>query len=303
MSIWKRIHAVFLRLIRHCIGKGLFDAGGSLPFDEGRRKHMEYQDILYEEKDHVTRIMINRPERYNACAPRTVHELIDAFTRCGMDAKVGVVVFTGAGDKAFCTGGDQTIREKGGYVGKELQWPLEVGWQHVTQLIRTIPKPVIARVNGYAIGGGHVWQVVSDLSIAAEHAQFGQAGPRVGSFDPGYGTGDLIRAVGIKRAREIWYLCRRYSAQQALQMGLVNCVVPIEKLDEEVDHWCQELLEKSPTALRMLKYAFLAETDGTTGITHLGVGALSMYYGTDEAVEGGNAFREKRKPDFAHFRK
>ena len=181
--------------------------------------------------------------------------------------------------------------------------PLEVGWQKVTHLIRTLPKPVIARVNGYAIGGGNVWQVNCDLSIAAEHAQLGQAGPRVGSFDPGYGTGDLMRAVGIKRAKEIWYLCRRYTAQQALEMGWVNAVVPLEKLDEEVNQWCQEILEKSPTALKMLKYAFLAETDGVTGITQLGVGGLSLYYNTDEAVEGKNAFVEKRKADFKQFRK
>jgi dihydroxynaphthoic acid synthetase len=257
---------------------------------------MEYKDIIFERKAGIARITINRPQRYNACTQETVHELIDAFNQC-MDEKIGVVVFTGAGDKAFCTGGDQTTREKGGYKGQYVL-PLEVGWQHVTQQIRTLPKPVIARVNGFAIGGGHVWQVVCDLSIAAEHAQFGQAGPRVGSFDPGYGTGDLIRAVGIKRAKEIWYLCRRYTAQQALTMGLVNAVVPLDKLDEEVNRWCQELLEKSPTALKMLKYAFLAETDGTTGITHLGVGGLSLYYGTEEAVEGKNAFLEKRKPDF-----
>ena len=255
---------------------------------------MEYEDIIFEKENGIVRITINRPQRYNACTQQTVHELIDAFNRC-MDEDIGVVVFTGAEDKAFCTGGDQTTREKGGYKGQYIL-PLEVGWQHVTHQIRTLPKPVIARVNGYAIGGGHVWQVVCDLSIAAEHAQFGQAGPRVGSFDPGYGTGDLIRAVGMKRAKEIWFLCRRYTAQQALEMGLVNAVVPMEKLDEEVDRWCQELLEKSPTALKMLKYAFLAETDGTTGITQLGVGGLSLYYGTEEAVEGKNAFLEKRKP-------
>ena len=264
---------------------------------------MAYQDILYEKRDHVARITINRPKRYNACSAQTVQELSDAFTQAGMDGEVGVVVFTGAGEKAFCTGGDQTTREKGGYAGERAAWPLEVGWQHVTQLIRTLPKPVVARVNGYAIGGGHVWHVVCDLSIAAEHAQFGQAGPRVGSFDPGYGTGDLVRAVGLKRAREIWYLCRRYSAQEALAMGLVNAVAPLERLDEEVDAWCAELLEKSPTALKMLKYAFLAEMDGTTGITHLGVGALSMYYGTEEALEGKNAFLEKRKPAFSRYRK
>jgi dihydroxynaphthoic acid synthetase len=262
---------------------------------------MVYEDIIFEKKEGIAFITINRPQRYNACTQQTVHELIDAFNHC-MDSAIGVVVFTGAGDKAFCTGGDQTTREKGGYKG-EYMLPLEVGWQHVTHQIRTLPKPVIARVNGYAIGGGHVWHVVCDLSIAADHAQFGQAGPRVGSFDPGYGTGDLIRAVGVKRAKEIWYLCRRYTAQQALMMGLVNAVVPKEKLDDEVNRWCQELLEKSPIALKMLKYAFLAETDGTTGITQLGVGGLSLYYDTEEAVEGKNAFIEKRTPNFNQFRK
>lgn len=261
---------------------------------------MNYEDIIFEKKDKIARITINRPERYNACTQRTVYELIDAFNQC-MDKKIGVVVFTGIGEKAFCTGGDQTIRDKGGYKGKYML-PLEVGWQRVTFLIRTLPKPVIARVNGYAIGGGHVWHVNCDLSIAAEHAQLGQAGPRVGSFDPGYGTGDLMRAVGIKRAKEIWFLCRRYTAQQALEMGLVNAVVPYEKLDEEVNSWCQEILEKSPTALKMLKYAFLAETDGVSGITQLGVGGLSLYYGTDEALEGKNAFIDRRKPDFNQFR-
>ncbi|MHA2390849.1 MAG: enoyl-CoA hydratase-related protein [Promethearchaeota archaeon] len=262
---------------------------------------MDYEDIIFEVKDRVARITINRPERYNACTQNTLYELIDAFDKC-IDKEIGVVVFTGIGDKAFCTGGDQSIREKGGYKGKYML-PLEVGWQRVTLLIRTLPKPVIARVNGYAIGGGHVWHVNCDLSIAAEHAQLGQAGPRVGSFDPGYGTGDLMRAVGIKRAKEIWYLCRLYTAQQALDMGLVNAVVPMEKLDEEVDQWCQELLEKSPTALKMLKYSFLAETDGVTGVTQLGVGGLSLYYDTDEAVEGKNAFLEKRKADFNQYRK
>ncbi len=264
---------------------------------------MEYKDIIFEKKDHIARITINRPHRYNACTQQTVHELIDAFTKC-MDNEIGVVVFTGVGDKGFCTGGDQKTREKGGYTqGGKLMLPLEIGWQRVTQLIRTLPKPVIARVNGYAIGGGHVWHVNCDLSIAADHAQFGQAGPRVGSFDPGFGTGDLMRAIGIKRAKEIWFLCRRYSAQKALEMGLVNSVVPMEKLDEEVDQWCQEILEKSPTALKMLKYSFLAETDGVTGVTQLGMGGLSLYYDTDEAMEGNDAFLEKRKPDFNKFRK
>lgn len=264
---------------------------------------MEYKDIIFEKKDHIARITINRPHRYNACTQQTVHELIDAFTRC-MDNEIGVVVFTGVGDKGFCTGGDQKTREKGGYTqGGKFMLPLEIGWQRVTQLIRTLPKPVIARVNGYAIGGGHVWHVNCDLSIAADHAQFGQAGPRVGSFDPGFGTGDLMRVIGIKRAKEIWFLCRRYTAQKALEMGLVNSVVPMEKLDEEVDQWCQEILEKSPTALKMLKYSFLAETDGVTGVTQLGMGGLSLYYDTDEAMEGNDAFLEKRKPDFNKFRK
>lgn len=264
---------------------------------------MELTEVLYEKKDGVARITINRPDKYNACTPVTIWELNQAFTDAWVDSSVGVVVLTGAGDKAFCTGGDQSIRGREGYAGTVAALPLEVGWQTVTHLIRTIPKPVIARVNGYAIGGGHVFHVVCDLSIAAEHAQFGQAGPRVGSFDPGYGTGDLARAIGMKRAKELWYLCRRYNAQQALAMGLVNAVVPMAKLDEEVANWCGELLEKSPTALKMLKYAFHAETDGATGVTHLGVGGLSMFYQTDESLEGRNAFMEKRKPDFNRFRK
>jgi naphthoate synthase len=259
---------------------------------------MELREVLYESHDGVARITINRPERLNAATALTVHELAQAFTEAWMDEAVGVVVLTGAGDRAFCTGGDQTTREAGGYAGSVRTLPLEVGWQVVTQLIRSIPKPVIARVNGYAIGGGHVWQVVCDLSIASESAQLGQAGPRVGSFDPGYGTGDLARLVGMKRAKEIWYLCRRYTAQQALAMGLVNAVVAPDQLDAEVEKWCAELLEKSPTALKMLKYAFHAEVDGTVGITNLGVGALGLFYGTDESMEGRNAFVEKRKPKF-----
>ena len=263
---------------------------------------MEFTEILYRKKDGVARITINRPAKYNACTPVTVYELTRALTDAWVDRTVGVVVLTGAGDKAFCTGGDQSIREPGGYSGTVAALPLEVGWQQVSTLIRTIPKPVIARVNGYAIGGGHVFHVVCDFSIAAEHAKFGQAGPKVGSFDPGFGTGDLVRAVGLKKAKEIWFLCRQYTAAQALDMGLVNAVVPSEKIDEEVDQWCAELLEKSPTALKMLKYAFHAETDGVVGVTHLGVGGLSMFYNTEESLEGRNAFMEKRKPEFSRFR-
>jgi dihydroxynaphthoic acid synthetase len=264
---------------------------------------MDFEEIIYEKKDGVARITINRPEKYNACTTLTLGELQQAFTDAWADSGIGVVVFTGAGEKAFCTGGDQSIREKSGYAGAGAALPLEVSWQNVSHLIRTLPKPVIARVNGYAIGGGNVFQVVCDLSIAADTAKLGQAGPRVGSFDPGYGTGDLARCVGLKKAKEIWYLCRLYTAEQALGMGLVNAVVPFAELDAEVDKWCGELLEKSPTALQMLKYAFHAETDGVAGVTRLGVGGLSLFYGTDESVEGRNAFMEKRKPEFSKYRK
>ncbi|MCF8024490.1 MAG: enoyl-CoA hydratase/isomerase family protein, partial [Desulfobacteraceae bacterium] len=250
---------------------------------------LNFTEIIYEKQKRVARITINRPQKYNACTTRTLSEILQALTNAWADQEVGIVVFTGAGSKAFCTGGDQSTREAGGYGDSEGTLPLEVLWQQVSQTIRTIPKPVIARVNGYAIGGGNVFHVVCDLSIASENAKFGQVGPRVGSFDPGFGTGDLSRAVGMKRAKEIWFLCRQYSAQQALEMGLVNAVVPHDKLDEEVDGWCAELLEKSPTALKMLKYAFHAEIDGTAGITHLGVGGLGLYYNTDESMEGRNA--------------
>ncbi|MBW1846523.1 MAG: enoyl-CoA hydratase/isomerase family protein [Deltaproteobacteria bacterium] len=263
---------------------------------------MKFEETIYDKKSGVAYITINRPEKFNACTPVTLLELNQAFTDAWVDKSIGVIVLTGAGDKAFCTGGDQSIRGEGGYEGTVAALPLEVGWQTVSNLIRSIPKPVIARVNGYAIGGGQVFQVVCDLSIASENAKLGQAGPRVGSFDPGYGTGDLVRCVGMKRAKEIWYLCRQYTAQEALEMGLVNAVVPSEALDAEVDKWCQELLEKSPTALKMLKYAFHAEIDGTPGVTNLGVGGLSMFYGTEESVEGRNAFMEKRKPGFDKFR-
>jgi dihydroxynaphthoic acid synthetase len=264
---------------------------------------MNFEEIIYEKKNGVARIAINRPEKYNACTPVTLLELNKALTDAWVDSGVGVVVFTGVGEKAFYTGGDQSIRDKGGYAGTIAALPVEVAWQTVSGLIRSIPKPVIARVNGYAVGGGHVFQVVCDLSIAADTAKLGQAGPKVGSFDPGFGTGDLVRCVGLKKAKEIWYMCRLYTAREALDMGLVNAVVAPEELDGEVDKWCQALLEKSPTALKMLKYAFHAETDGVVGITNLGVGGLSLFYDTDESIEGKNAFMEKRMPDFARYRK
>ncbi|GAB6163132.1 enoyl-CoA hydratase-related protein [Desulfothermus naphthae] len=266
----------------------------------------KFNDVIYEKRGKVAWIIINRPQKYNACTPITLYELSKAFILAWTDKDIGVVVFTGAGDKAFCTGGDQSIRDVGGYKGYSAEdikgtiaeLPLEVGWQIVSFLIRHIPKPVIARVNGYAVGGGHVWQVNCDLSVASENAKLGQAGPRVGSFDPGFGTGELWRNVGMKRAKEIWFLCKLYSAKEALEMGLVNKVVPQEKLDEEIDLLCSELLKKSPTSLKMLKYTFLADTEGLSGITELGVGGLSLYYGTEESAEGSKAFMEKREPDF-----
>ena len=263
---------------------------------------MEFSDIIYQKKEGVAQITINRPEKLNAATQLTMYEIIQALSDAWVDSSIGVVVISGAGDRAFCTGGDQSIRGAGGYGGAMVSLPLQVLWQQATQLIRSIPKPVIAKVNGYAIGGGHVLQVACDLTIASETAQFGQAGPRVGSFDPGIGTGDLARCVGMKKAKEIWYLCRRYTAKEALEMGLANCVVPPDKLDDEVDKWCKELLAKSPTAIKMLKYSFHAEWDGIIGITQLGLGALSLYYGTEESLEGRNAFMEKRQPDFSKYR-
>jgi len=273
---------------------------------------MEFREILYKKEDRVAWIVINRPHKLNAATPITVYEISRAFIDAWTDRDIGVVIFTGAGDKAFCVGGDQSIRDLGGYkLSKEeleryrgtiASLPLEVGWQIVTFLIRYIPKPVIARVNGYAVGGGHVWQVACDLTIASENAKFGQAGPRVGSFDPGFGTGDLWRNVGLKRAKEIWFLTRLYTAQEAYEMGLVNKVVPHDKLDEEVMRWANELLEKSPTSLKMLKYSFLSDIDGLAGITMLGVGGLSLYYMTEEALEGQRAFMEKRKPNFWKYK-
>jgi len=262
---------------------------------------MNFEGIIYEKKDRVAKIVMNRPEVMNALDQVTVYELNQALTDAWVDKEIGVVVLTGAGGRAFCTGGDQKTRELGGYTGTIAVLPLEVLWQQNTSLIRSMPKPVIARVDGYAIGGGHVYAMVCDLTIASEDAVFGQVGPRVGSFDTGFGTGDLVRTVGLKKAKEIWFLCRRYSAQEALEMGLVNVVVPKDKLDEEVDKWCQELLSKSPTALKFLKHAFYAETDGCEGVTNLSIAALGLYYDTEEAVEGAKAFLEKRTPDFSKW--
>jgi naphthoate synthase len=258
-----------------------------------------YEDIKYEFYNGIAKITINRPEVRNAFRPKTTEEMIDAFSRARDDERVGVIILTGEGDLAFCSGGDQKVRGHGGYVGEDNIPRLNV--LDLQTLIRKIPKPVIAMVAGYAIGGGHVLHVVCDLTIAAENARFGQTGPRVGSFDGGYGAGYLARIVGHKKAREIWFLCRQYDAQQALDMGLVNTVVPLEQLEDETVKWCEEILELSPMALRFLKASFNADSDGLAGIQQLAGDATLLYYTSDEAKEGRDAFKEKRKPDFGQF--
>ncbi|MBI1937408.1 MAG: 1,4-dihydroxy-2-naphthoyl-CoA synthase [Ignavibacteriales bacterium] len=264
----------------------------------------EYTDIIYEKWNGIAKITINRPEKRNAFRPETTQELFDAFTDAREDSNVGVILLTGAGPAkdgkyAFCSGGDQSIRGDKGYVGKDGIPRLNI--LDVQKQIRSIPKPVIALVAGYAIGGGHVLHVVCDLTIAADNAVFGQTGPKVGSFDGGFGASYLARIVGQKKAREIWYLCRQYNAQEAFEMGLVNKIVPVEKLEEEGVQWAQEILEKSPLALRLLKSAFNAELDGQAGIQELAGNATLLYYMSDEAQEGRDAYNEKRKPDFSKF--
>jgi naphthoate synthase len=264
----------------------------------------EYEDIRYElSGDGIAKITINRPEVRNAFRPQTVIELSDAFERAREDTSVGVIVLTGEGDKAFCSGGDQRVRGDTGYLtepGKEGA----LGRFHVTDLhvqIRRLPKPVVAMVAGYAVGGGHVLHVVCDLTIAADNARFGQTGPRVGSFDGGFGASLLARQIGVKRAKEIWFLCRQYDAQQALEWGLVNTVVPLERLEQETVSWCREMLSLSPFALRLLKASFHAEEDGLAGIQQLAHDTNLLFYESDEAHEGRDAYKEKRKPDFGRF--
>ncbi|MEH6937959.1 1,4-dihydroxy-2-naphthoyl-CoA synthase [Bacillus sp. JJ664] len=259
----------------------------------------KYEEILYSTYNGIAKISINRPHVHNAFTPLTVSEMIDAFAWARDDEKIGVIILTGEGGKAFCSGGDQSVRGHGGYVGQDRIPRLNV--LDLQRLIRVIPKPVIAMVAGYAIGGGNVLNVVCDLTIAAENAKFGQTGPNVGSFDAGYGSGYLARIVGHKKAREIWYLCRQYNAQEALDMGLVNKVVPLEELEAETVKWAEEMLEKSPTALRFLKAAMNADTDGLAGLQQLAGDATLLYYTTEEAKEGRDAFKEKRKPDFGQF--
>lgn len=258
-----------------------------------------YTDILYQHCDGVAKITINRPEVRNAFRPETVKELIDAFRRAHLDRTVGVIILTGAGDLAFCSGGDQRVRGDEGYRDDE-------GVQHLNVLelqrqIRTLPKPVVAMVAGYAIGGGHVLHLICDLSIAADNARFGQTGPRVGSFDGGFGAGLMARTVGLKKAKEIWFLCRQYDAAEALAMGLVNTVVPLADLERVTLEWCRTMLELSPTALRMLKAAFNADTDGLAGIQELAGNATGLFYMTAEGQEGRDAFLERRPPDFGKF--
>ena len=259
-----------------------------------------FEDILYHKcVQGIAKVTINRPRVRNAFRPQTVFEMEQAFADVRQDGSIGVAILTGAGSEAFCSGGDQSVRQRGGYAGSD-----EVPRLNVLDLqrqIRTLPKPVIAMVAGYAIGGGHVLHVVCDLTIAADNARFGQTGPKVGSFDGGFGSSYLARIVGQKKAREIWFLCRQYDAQQALDMGLVNAVVPLERLEEETVEWCLEIVQHSAMAIRLLKAAMNADCDGQTGLQQLAGDATLLFYLTEEAQEGKQAFLEKRDPDFRKF--
>lgn len=263
-----------------------------------------YEDILYSKADGIAKITINRPHKRNAFRPQTIVELYDAFTNAREDARIGVILLNGAGPHsdgkyAFCAGGDQSVRGQGGYIDEAGVPRLNV--LELQRLIRSMPKVVIALVAGYAIGGGHVLHLVCDLTIAADNAIFGQTGPKVGSFDAGFGASYLARVVGQKKAREIWFLCRQYDAQQALEMGLVNCVVPVDQLEAEGVKWAQEVLSKSPLAIRCLKSAFNADCDGQAGLQELAGNATLLYYMSEEAAEGKNAFLEKRAPNFRDY--
>jgi naphthoate synthase len=261
-----------------------------------------YEDIKYEKAEEgIAKITINRPEVRNAFRPQTVKEMIRAFDDARDDENVGVVILTGEGKEAFCSGGDQRVRGEGGYVGDDGIPRLNV--LDLQRQIRSLPKPVVAMVAGYAIGGGHVLHVVCDLTIAADNARFGQTGPRVGSFDGGFGSSYLARIIGQKKAREIWFLCRQYDAKQALDMGLVNTVVPVDQLEEETVKWCREMLELSPIALRFLKSAMNADCDGQAGLQELAGNATLLYYMSEEGKEGKNAYLQKRKPNFKKFRR
>jgi naphthoate synthase len=257
---------------------------------------MAFEDILYSKEDGIATVTMNRPDVLNAFRGQTVSDMVEAFYDAWHDHSIGAVILTGAGNRAFSSGGDQSVRGKSGYGGG-------MSVEALHSIIRDIPKPVIAAVNGYAIGGGHVLHIICDLSIAADTARFGQVGPRVGSVDPGFGTAYLARLVGEKKAREIWYLCRQYTAQEALEMGLVNKVVPAAQLMDETRAWCHEILTKSPTAIKLAKISFNADSEHIRGIGALGLAGLALYYGTDEAMEGRDAFMERRPPDFSKYRK
>jgi len=264
----------------------------------------EFQDLLYEKADGIAKITINRPEVRNAFRPQTLAELREAFARARDDLEVGAIIFTGAGDEAFCSGGDQRIRGDDGYIGddevaEQGVGRLDVGDLHVQ--IRRTPKPVVAMVAGYAVGGGHILHLVCDLTIAADNARFGQTGPRVGSFDGGFGAALLARNVGVKRAKEIWFLCRLYGAEEALDMGLVNAVVPLAELERETVAWCREMTALSPLALRLLKASFNAAEDGIAGLQQLSHDATLLFYMTEEGQEGRNAYQQGRRPDFSKY--
>lgn len=264
-------------------------------------KIKDYEDILFERYGKIAKITINRPKVYNAFRPQTNFEMLDAMNFCRESSEIGVVVLTGAGDKAFCSGGDQNVKGIGGYLDSNGVPRLNVLDLH--KAIRSLPKPVIAMVNGYAIGGGNVLQVVCDLTIASDNARFGQTGPKVGSFDAGFGSSYLARCVGQKKAREIWFLCRQYSAQEALEMGMINCVVPFDKLEDVTVEWCETILKRSPMAIRMIKRGLNAELDGQRGLMEFAGDATLMFYLMEEAQEGKNAFLEKRDPNFDDFPK
>ncbi len=266
----------------------------------------DYTDIRYEHAEGIAKITICRPEVRNAFRPQTLFELADAFNVARDDPEVGVIILTGEGPLAFCSGGDQRIRGDDGYIGDDAVARHGIGRLNVLDLqmqIRRLPKPVVAMVAGYAIGGGHVLHLVCDLTIAADNARFGQTGPRVGSFDAGYGAGLLAKTIGVKRAKEIWFLCRQYDANQALEWGLVNTVVPLDRLEAETVAWCREMLALSPLALRMLKAGFNAAEDGLAGIQQLAGDATMLFYMSEEGQEGRNAFVERRPPDFRRFPK
>ena len=258
---------------------------------------LDFDDLLYTKTDNVAVVTINRPDKLNAFRGQTCHELVQAFQDAWADRSIGAVILTGAGERAFCTGGDVSVRDESGSGGAPSRHDIGLA------VIREIPKPVIAAVNGYAIGGGHVLHVICDLTIAADTARFGQVGPKVGSVDPGFGTAYLARIVGEKKAREIWYLCEQYTAEECRQLGLVNKVVPAEELMDAAMAWAQRICDMSPTALKLAKHSFNADTEAIRGIGALGIQALALYYGTEEAMEGQKAFMERRKPDFRQFRR